>query len=195
MPRKCIVINGRGLNLRGPVAHSAQGAQGGYSVKDYVPPEKGEHHMPFANCEGPGTHVRSRLERGVKATTVTDEGARHHDIAYSNIGRAYSRGEISKEQAIAAVRRADQRLVDVAKSAPSGPIESLHAFAAKSGIIAKQGVQALGLLNPLAFTTVEKNTPELPAPYNKEGLGTKKPKKPKKKDLVKKLRKRILSKK
>lgn len=41
-----------------------------------------EYHIPFHNYAGPGTHITSRIIRGVQPINFIDEAALLHDIEY-----------------------------------------------------------------------------------------------------------------
>lgn len=215
MTRHTIVLNGRGMTrsqyckvetvpvnpehkpnaqnvVGGYIAQSAQYAKGGYSVKNWVPPMKNplELHAPLANFIGPRTHVRERLMRNIQPTTSADAGARIHDSAFYNIGKAYSQGRITKEQAVQKVRAADNKLIAAAKKAPLGPVETAHKLAVVAGITGKKALENVGLMQGTKFIQMSGDAPDLPAPYDKEGLGKRK-RKPKKKDLLRGLEKRF----
>lgn len=202
--RSTLILNGRGMTraqmyARETVPVSSDQLKGGakgdlYSVKDYVPPMKNprELHAPLANFIGPQTHVRERLMRNIKPTTVPDAGARVHDSEFYNIGRKLARGEITKAQAVAKVRASDNKLIATAKRAPKGPLETAHKLAVVAGITGKKALEDVGLMQGTRFLTMTGDEPDLPEPYNSMGGKRKKKAKPKKKNLLKGLEKRIL---
>lgn len=192
MPRGTIVLNGRGMT-RASLLNFEKGVKmtGGYSVRDWVPNRRNaqgqlELHVPFANWAGPRTHVERRLREGVKPTTVTDAAAKIHDLDYLQIGNLLRRGAITRDEAIRRVRESDKKLIKASYAAPSGPIEQLHAKAARSGMIIKKAAEDLGVMNPTKFVTG--GNVDLPAQFQDKS----KPRKPKKQDLLKGLKKRVI---
>ena len=127
--------------------------QGGYSVRDWVPPRAGELHLPLGNYIGPGTDIRRRIREGVKPTTNTDAAARVHDIEYHNIGARLATGRISRAVAAKQVKASDNKLMKAAlKSKLSlNPVENAHSTAAIAGILGKKGLQAVGAMDQLKF--------------------------------------------
>ena len=128
--------------------------QGGYSVRDWVPPRAGELHLPLGNYIGPGTDIRE----GVKPTTNTDAAARVHDIEYHNIGARLATGRISRAVAAKQVKASDNKLMKAAlKSKLSlNPVENAHSTAAIAGILGKKGLQAVGAMDQLKFVGNDK---------------------------------------
>lgn len=59
---------------------------------------------------GPGTDVRYKQRHGVKPKGTLDREAMKHDIAYADIKDAYERGDITYEQALDKVDKADWEL-------------------------------------------------------------------------------------
>lgn len=191
MPRGTIVLNGRGMT-RASLLNFEKGVKmtGGYSIRDWVPNRRNaqgklEAHLIFGNYIGPYTHVERRIREGVKPTTVTDAAAKIHDLDYLQIGNLLRRGAITRDEAIRRIRESDKKLIKATYAAPSGPIEQLHAKAARSGMIAKRALEDLKLMNPTKF--VSGGNVDLPAQFQDKS----KPRKPRKQDLLVGLKKRV----
>lgn len=156
---------------------------GGYSIRNWVPPQKGEYHVPLANFLGPGTQIKARIQNNVQPTTNADALARTHDVAYSQIGTKLKKKQLSPLAAVAAMREADMALKKgcQANLKTRGPIEKMHAAVGATGMIAKAAAEELGIMSELKFIDPDEA-------YDEE-IGGGKKKKQKKKDRVKKLRK------
>jgi len=59
---------------------------------------------------GPGTDVRYKQQHGVQPDGTLDREAMKHDIAYADTKDRYNRGEISYDQAMMEIDKADWRL-------------------------------------------------------------------------------------
>lgn len=171
--------------------------RGGFTVLDWKPPTRDPHtgilekHAPLANYEGPRTRIQWRLAQGIKPTTHTDAAARVHDVEYSNIATRLKKGQISQSTAKQLVRASDNKLIAAARanSGSWNPVERMHSKLARTGIGLKNIAEDLGVMSEIKFLDPDNAfDEEIP-----EGAGVKKrvkrPKKAKKDDRVKKLRK------
>jgi len=143
----------------------------GYSITSWVPNRvntetgKLELNAPLGNYIGPGTDVQKRVAEHVEPTTETDFNAMTHDIEYNNIGSELATKKITKKQAIQKVKSSDNKLIKRAlkNQITINPVEKAHSTLAVSGIVGKKVLQAVGVMDPLAFITV-KEKKILPVP-------------------------------
>jgi len=187
----------------------AQGQFGGadsWSMRNYVLPGYNssnrtfEKHLPFASYAGPGTDINKRwIQKGLHGTTQVDEAARHHDIAYYNLGLRKAQGKITDAMLNKGIWNADNRLVKHANVVSKNPVNAFQSLAVKAAVRAKQGLQSVGVFSKDLFTKASdpsakpmsedepKFVDDLPADYMQGG------RKKKKKDRLKRLRRALKS--
>jgi len=184
-----------------------QGQSGGadsWSMRNYLLPGYNstnhtyEKHLPLCSYAGPGTDIGKRwIQKNLHGTTQVDEAARHHDIAYYNLGLLKAQGKITDAMLNKGIWNADNRLVKHANIVSKNPVNAFQSLAVKAAVRAKQGLQSVGVFSKDLFTKASdpsakpmsedepKFVDELPADYMQGG------RKKKKKDRLKRLRKAL----
>lgn len=79
----------------------------------YVPPRRGEAHLPGYNFCGPGTDVDRRLAEGVQPVNALDQACLIHDLATESRGPQSARTPEARREADRILRDA---AIDVAKT-------------------------------------------------------------------------------
>ena len=183
-----------------------QGQGGGadsWALKNYLPPgynsvdKTFEKHLPLGSYTGPGTNIQKRwLQKGLHGTTYIDEGARHHDIQYYNLGLLKAQKKITDQMLNKGIWNADNQLVKKASIFSRNPINAMQSALVIPAVRGKQGLQSMGVFNKAAFTKASnpnakpisedepKYVDELPLGYMQGG-------KPPKRDRLRRLRKAL----
>lgn len=128
-----------------------------YSYPNITPLMEGEEgHLPFANYCGPGTNLKTRLTRGDKGVTPSDNMCKIHDIDYDKVVEK-RKGDITYCPA-EDVRKADNKLekgLEKTLKMP-GKLNKMHAKMGLAGMRAKKLGEDLGILSPSRFVEPSK---------------------------------------